>query len=221
MREPARLVVLISGTGRNLQAILDAVSSGRIQARTVAVISNRPDAQGLLRAQAAGVTTEVVDHKAFESREAFDQALAERIEQYQPDLIALAGFMRILSDAFVKRFEGRMFNIHPSLLPKYRGLHTHQRALEAGDNRHGASVHYVTAELDGGPVVLQGSIDIRPGDNAEILADRVMQEVELHIYSQVLAWAAAGRIRLTKEGLAFDGQIMDAPLQMETLTADP
>lgn len=214
-----RLVVMISGTGRNLQAIIDAVNSGFIPARLAAVISNRPGVEGLERAQQAGIPAEVVDHTHYDSREAFDSELAARLESYQPDLIALAGFMRVLTPEFVRRFEGRMFNIHPSLLPKYRGLKTHQRALEAGDPEHGASVHYVTAELDGGPVVLQGRLRINVGDTPEILADRVMQEVELHIYPQVLCWAAKGHIQLTDSGVLFGEQRLDMPLQMDDLTA--
>ncbi len=215
MAKRPRLLVLISGTGRNLQAILDAVDDGRIVADMAAVISNRPDAQGLQRAAQAGVTTEVIDHKLFASREDFDTALAACLDRYQADIFALAGFMRILTPAFVKRYEGRMFNIHPSLLPKYQGLHTHQRALQAGDSLHGASVHYVTSELDGGPVVLQGSMEVHEGDTAEILASRVMQEVELHIYPQALAWAASGRLQLMGTGVVFDGQLLDAPLHWE------
>ena len=215
MIERARLLVLISGTGRNLQAIIDACTENQINADIAAVISNRPGAQGLERAKAAGIPAVVLDHKAFDSREAFDAALAEKIEAYQPDIIALAGFMRILTPDFVKRFEGRMFNIHPSLLPKYQGLNTHQRALDAGDREHGASIHYVTAELDGGPVVLQGKLDIQPGDSANDLAGRVMQEVELHIYPQALAWAAAGRLKLGPQGVAFDGELLKAPKQWQ------
>lgn len=209
MSQPS-LAVLISGTGRNLQAILDAVDSGHIDARMAVVISNRPDAAGLQRANAAGVKTEVVDQSAYPDRETYDQALAQCIDQYQPDLIALAGFMRILSEGFVRRYMGRMFNIHPSLLPKYRGLHTHRRALAAGDTEHGASVHFVTPELDSGPVVLQGSIEIGPNDDEVSLAQRIMQEVELQIYPQVLAWAAAGRLQLRDNSVYLDGQRLDA-----------
>lgn len=210
-----RLAVLISGTGRNLQAILDAVTRGHIEAEMAVVISNRPDAQGLQRAARAGVTTAVVDHRDFEGRDAYDAALAETLDRFQPDLIALAGFMRILTPGFVTRYQGRMFNIHPSLLPKYRGLHTHRRALEAGDTQHGASVHYVTPELDGGPVVLQGSIDIQATDTEASLARRVMEEVELAIYPQVLSWAAAGRLSLASDGVVLDGEIVKEPRQWQ------
>lgn len=220
MSERPRLLALISGTGRNLQAIIDAIGDGSIPADMVATISNRPHAMGLDKAAQAGITTEVIDHTAFRSREEFDAALANGIDKYKPDIIVLAGFMRILTPGFVRRYEGRMFNIHPSLLPKYPGLHTHQRALDAGDAKHGASVHYVTSELDGGPVVLQGSLNIHEDDTAESLADRVMQEVELFIYPQALAWAASGRLELLEAGVAFDGQLLDAPLTWETSSAD-
>lgn len=211
--------MLISGTGRNLQAILDAVHSGHIDANMAVVISNRPDAGGLQRAKDAGIATEVVDHRQYSDREAYDQALAETLDRYQPSLIALAGFMRILTPEFVARYQGRMFNIHPSLLPKYRGLHTHRRALEAGDTEHGASVHYVTPELDGGPVVLQGSIAIQAQDTEASLASRIMQEVELLAYPQALSWAAAGRLTLRAEGVYFDDKHLTAPLQLASLNA--
>ena len=212
-----RLAVLISGTGRNLQAILDAVNSGLIEADMAVVISNRPDAAGLARAEAASVATAVVDQAGYRERADYDRHLATVLDRYQPDLIALAGFMRILTPEFVEAYSGRMFNIHPSLLPKYRGLHTHRRALESGDRQHGASVHYVTPELDGGPVVLQGSTEIRPQDDEQTLAQRVMQDIELNIYPQVLAWAAAGRLRLASDGVYLDDRRLDAPLQMATL----
>ncbi len=220
METRPRLLVLISGTGRNLQAIIDAVNAGEIDADMAAVISNRPGAQGLARAEAAGIATETLDHKLFKDREDFDKALADCIDKYHPDVIALAGFMRILTPEFVRRYEGRMFNIHPSLLPKYRGLDTHQRALDAGDSSHGASVHYVTSELDGGPVVLQGSLGINEKDTAESLAVRVMQEIELHIYPMALAWAASGRLKLLDAGVAFDGRLLDAPMQLGLNTAE-
>lgn len=212
MPRPA-LAVLISGTGRNLQAILDAVEQGRIDADMAVVISNRPQAPGLERARKAGVDTQIVDHQNHGERESYDAALATALDAYRPDVIALAGFMRILTPAFVSRYQGRMFNIHPSLLPKYRGLHTHRRALEAGDTTHGASVHYVTPELDGGPVVLQGSIAVQPTDTEASLAQRVMQEVELHIYPQVLAWAAAGRLKLEDGVVILDGERLTQPQQ--------
>ena len=209
------IAVLISGTGRNLQAILDAVANGDIDASMAVVISNRPDAGGLQRASEAGVCIEVLNHSDYPDREAYDLALAEALDRYHPDIIALAGFMRILTPGFVTRYAGRMFNIHPSLLPKYRGLHTHRRALEAGDAEHGASVHYVTPELDGGPVVLQGSIQIRSQDTEASLAQRIMREVELKAYPLVLKWAAAGRLRLHSDGVYLDDKPLTAPLKLD------
>lgn len=220
MADKARLVVLISGTGRNLQSIISATQTGNLNADIAAVISNRPDADGLRRAKEAGIPTEILSHLDYDSREAFDSKLAQLIDQYRPDLVALAGFMRILTPGFVKRYQGRMFNIHPSLLPKYQGLNTHQRALDAGDKEHGASIHYVTPELDGGPVVLQGRIEITTGDTSNELADRVMREIELHIYPRALAWAADGRLRLTHEGVEFDGKLLDAPMQWHPRSKD-
>ncbi len=209
---PPRLAVLISGTGRNLQAILEACADGRIDALPCLVLSNRPGAGGLARAEQAGVPTQVIDHRGFASREDFDQALGDALEAAAPDLIALAGFMRILSPDFVRRFSGRMFNIHPSLLPKYRGLNTHQRALDNADAWHGASVHYVTEELDAGAVVKQGRIRILADDDATSLADRVMQQVELKLYPEILGWAAAGRLRYHDGAAELDGQRLAAPL---------
>ncbi len=212
MSQP-RLAVLISGTGRNLQAILDGCAAGDIDAQPVLVLSNRPEAGGLERARQAGVPTAVIDHRGFAAREAFDQALGDALEAARPDLIALAGFMRILSADFVRRFSGRMFNIHPSLLPKYRGLNTHRRALDNADAWHGASVHYVTEELDAGAVVKQGRIRIHADDDESTLADRVMQQVELKLYPEVLGWAASGRLRYHDGAAELDGQRLAAPLQ--------
>lgn len=207
-----RLVVLISGTGRNLQAILQACRDGQIAAQPVLVISNRPDAGGLQRAAQLGVPTQVIDHTQFDSREAFDQALAQTLQACQPDIVALAGFMRILSGGFIRQFEGRMLNIHPSLLPLYRGLHTHRRALDNGDRQHGASVHYVTEELDSGAVIKQGRIAVLPDDDADTLAQRLLQRVELALFPEVLSWVASGRL-LYKNGQAWlDGQVLSTPL---------
>lgn len=212
---PARMVVLISGNGRNLQAIIDAIADGRIAARICAVISNRGDAHGLARAERAGIPAEVLRPRDFASRDDYDHALAERVSRHAPDLVVLAGFMRILSADFVARFHGRMVNIHPSLLPRYRGLHTHARALQAGDREHGASVHFVTEELDGGPVIIQGRVAIHRGDTPDALADRVMQEVELRLYPLAVAWLAADRIRLGDDGVYFDGRRLARPLQLD------
>jgi len=196
-----RVVVLISGNGSNLQAMLDLADKPY---EITAVLSNKPGVYGLERASMANVRTHVVPHTEYPDRESFDRAMIEVIDQYQPDLIVLAGFMRILSSAFVQHYQGRLINIHPSLLPKYKGTKTHQRALEAGDREHGVSVHFVTEELDGGPVVRQAVVDILPEDDADTLAARVAKE-EHKIYPEVVSWIATGRLKLTNEGVMLDG----------------
>lgn len=211
-----RLVVLISGTGRNLQAIMDAIAAGCLRAQLAAVISNRDDAYGLERARRAGIPALALPSSGLD-REAYDAALAGHIDTYSPDMLALAGFMRILSAGFVQRYRGRMLNIHPSLLPKYRGLHTHERVLAAGERWHGASVHFVTDELDGGPVVLQGRVRVRVDDDTATLAQRVMNEVEMHIYPRALAWLADGRLRMVDGAAWLDGERLDAPRQLDQL----
>lgn len=168
------IVILISGRGSNMEAVVHAARAERWPARIAAVISNKADAKGLEFAQAHGIPTAVVANKAFPSREAFDRALQQEIDRFAPDLVVLAGFMRILTPAFVDHYDGRMLNIHPSLLPLFPGLHTHQQALESGQTRHGATVHFVTAELDHGPVVAQAEVDVLPGDTEETLAARVL-----------------------------------------------
>jgi len=212
-----RVAVLISGQGRNLQAILEAIADGRIPAQAAGVISNRAEVAGLARARAMGVPAQVVAHAAFADRAAFDAALAGALEALRPDIVALAGFMRVLGDAFIGRFRGRLVNIHPSLLPKYRGLQTHRRVLEAGDAEHGASVHYVTEELDGGPVAIQGRFSVRPQDTEQTLAERVMQDVELKIFPQALAWMARGELRLDGDRVRFRGRELAAPLTLADL----
>ncbi|MGD8546480.1 MAG: phosphoribosylglycinamide formyltransferase, partial [Thiohalophilus sp.] len=172
-QNPLSVVVLISGSGTNLQAMIDQIHSTDIPARIVAVISNRADAYGLKRAEQASIPAEILSHRDFATREDYDHALQQLIDRYQPGLIVLAGFMRILSDDFVRHYQGRMINIHPSLLPRYKGLNTHQRVLDAGDDLHGCSVHYVTPELDGGPVILQAAVPIEDDDTPESLAQRV------------------------------------------------
>lgn len=203
------VVVLISGSGSNLQALIDDLRDSEVPARLCAVLSNRADAYGLERARAAGIATEVLEHQGFASREAFDAALIERIDAYRPDLVILAGFMRILTPAFVRHYLGRLLNIHPSLLPKYKGLHTHQRALEAGDAEHGCSVHFVTEELDGGPLVVQAVVPIEPGDTPESLAQRVHRE-EHRIYPLALRWFASGRLHLADGKAMLDRQPLPA-----------
>lgn len=207
-----RLVVLVSGSGSNLQAIIDACAQQRIQAGVVAVISNKPGVFGLQRAKDANIETAVLDHTQYANREAFDSALSAQIDPYAPDLVILAGFMRILTGAFVQRYQGRMLNIHPSLLPKFQGLHTHRRALEAGEKQHGASVHYVTPELDGGPVVIQAVVPVLAEDDATTLAERVLLE-EHKIYPLVIAWVAGGRLQLDgQQQVIFDGELLSQPI---------
>ena len=211
MKTPMRIVVLISGGGSNLQSIIDHCANGSIDAQIMAVISNRPEAFGLQRAHWAGITNHVVDHQRYDSREEFDNALRARIDDYQPELVVLAGFMRILTDEFINHYSGRMLNIHPSLLPEFRGLHTHQRALDAGVEHHGATVHFVTPELDGGPPVLQATVPVMPEDDAEALAARVLQE-EHRIYPQVIEWFAAGRLHCDGVTVRLDGEPIGEPL---------
>lgn len=220
MSNKARLVILISGRGRNAEALIEAVRDGRIDAELVALVSNRAEAAGLAVAGAAGIPTIVVAHRDFSSREAFDRALAGRLRSLSPDIVALAGFMRVLGDDFVREFQGRMLNIHPSLLPKYPGLNTHQRALEAGELEHGATVHYVTPQLDGGPAVIQGRLSVKPDDDAESLAARVLEEVELRIYPQAVAWMARGELSLRQEQVWFRGAALRQPLALKDLEDD-
>lgn len=188
-------MILISGRGSNLQAIAGRCAEQRWPAAVVAAVSNRADAAGLAWAAERGIATAVVDHRGFATREAFDAALAEVIDGFAPDLVALAGFMRILGDDFVRRYEGRMLNTHPSLLPAFPGLHTHRRALEAGCQVVGATVHFVTPVLDHGPIVMQGVVPVRPGDDEATLAERVLA-VEHVIYPQSVRWFVEGRLRI-------------------------
>lgn len=201
------IVVLISGSGSNLQAIIDACAAGFIAGRISAVISNKAGVFGLQRAAEADIPTVVLDHKTFPDRQSYDAALQQAIDSYQPDLVVLAGFMRILTAEFVGHYQGRLLNIHPSLLPKYQGLHTHQRALDAGDSQHGCSVHFVTAELDGGPVVLQAKVPIYAGDDAAVIAERV-HEQEHRIYPLVVRWFCQGRLQQRADKALLDGQIL-------------
>lgn len=207
-----RIVVLISGSGSNLQALINACATHEIAGSIVAVISNRPEVYGLERARLAGIETQVLDHKNFVDRTSFDQALMQLIDSYQPDLVVLAGFMRILTAEFVEHYSGRMLNIHPSLLPAYKGVHTHQRALDDGAKQHGASVHFVTAELDAGAVILQAAVPVLAGDTAESLAARVLVE-EHKIYPTVVNWFCAGRLTYEDSYAWLDGQCLDKPLQ--------
>lgn len=207
---PCRIKVLISGSGTNLQAIIDAIGRGEIAGRVAEVISNRPHAKGLARAAAAGIPTHVLDHRTAASREDYDRSLAEHIEATDTDLLVLAGFMRILTDGFVERFMGRLINIHPSLLPAYRGLHTHARAIAAGESHAGCSVHYVIPELDAGPVIAQAAVAITPQETEESLQRRV-QAMEHQLYPQVVAWIAEGRVQMHDGAVWMDGRPLTTP----------
>lgn len=202
-----RIVVIISGSGSNLQALIN--SSKQSNFEISAVISNRPDAYGLQRAAAENIPTLILDHKSFASRQEFDQALGDAITNLHCDLIVLAGFMRILGEEFVNRFKGKILNIHPSLLPKYAGTNTHQRAIDAGDTEHGASIHFVTPALDGGPVIAQDRVEINREDNAESLAARV-QAKEHKLYPTVVGWFASGRLKMQDENAYLDDKILPA-----------
>ena len=206
---PLKLAILISGRGSNMSALVRACLAGEVPARPLVVISDRPEAAGLLRARELGV--DAVAWSGAAGGVALERMLLDTLETHQPDVIALAGFMRVLSQPFVSRYLGRMFNIHPSLLPAYRGLHTHRRVLAAGDTEHGASVHFVTAELDGGPVVLQSKVPVLPGDTEGTLAARV-QATEHVIYPRVLAWYAEGRLGWRDGAAWLDGQRLDSPV---------
>ncbi|MEE2732838.1 MAG: phosphoribosylglycinamide formyltransferase [Pseudomonadota bacterium] len=203
------IVVLISGSGTNLQAIMDAVEAGKIRGTLAAVISNRPDAKGLIRAREHGVETLVVDHTGYGTREAFDADLLQAIEHYQPDLVVLAGFMRILTDHFVDHFSGRMLNIHPSLLPKFKGLNTHQRALDAGVAEHGCSVHFVSSELDSGAVIGQAKVPVEANDSAQSLSEKVQQQ-EHRLYPACVALFCSSAIRLSADGVLYQGSLLPA-----------
>lgn len=203
----SRVVVLISGSGSNLQAIIDAAQQADYPAQVVAVISNKAQVKGIERARSAAIPAHVLDHKQFSEREAFDAALAELIDGFQPDLVVLAGFMRILTAEFVQHYQGRLLNIHPSLLPKYPGLNTHRRALEAGDRHHGVTVHFVTAELDGGPAIVQARVDVSADDTEADLAQRVLQQEHI-IYPLAVRWFAEKRVSLQNGRAVLDGEIL-------------
>jgi phosphoribosylglycinamide formyltransferase 1 len=208
------IVILISGRGSNMRSILQA----RLPCTVAAVVSNNPQAAGLTAARAYGIETSVVDHRAYQSREAFDAELAARIDPFRPDLVVLAGFMRVLTEDFVTHYPGRLINIHPSLLPAFPGIHTHRRALEAGVKVHGATVHFVTAKLDHGPIVIQAAVPVLSGDDEDILAARILAQ-EHRIYPQAIRWFLEGRLRL--EGgrvlldrpLAQDGELISPAIE--------
>lgn len=213
----ARIAVLVSGEGRNLQALIDACADGRIDGRIVCVLSNRAEAGGLLRAQRAGIATEVLSHRDYANRAAFDAAMLARVQTHVVEMVVLAGFMRILTPAFIAAYAGRMLNIHPSLLPRHPGLRTHEAVLAAGEATHGATVHFVTEELDGGPRIIQGELSVHPDDDAETLARRVMDEIELKIYPQAVAWMANGELQLTGQQVRFRGQVLAGPLRRDAV----
>ena len=206
-----RAAVLVSGGGSNLQAFIDAVREGRLDLELCAVLSDNPHAKGLERARRARVPAECVPRALHADGAAFERALAGRLAQYRPDLLILAGFMRILSGAFVAQYEGRILNIHPSLLPRFPGLNTHRRAIEAGDRWHGCTVHFVTERLDGGPRIAQARVAVRPDDTAARLAARVL-ELEHRIYPWTAGLVAAGRVRYADDAAWYDGKRLEEPL---------
>ena len=206
-----RTAVLISGSGSNLQAFIDRAASGELEATLDLVIANRPDAYGLVRARKAGIATAVVDHRDYDTREAFDRRIAEHLDAADTGAIVLAGFMRILSPWFVRRYLGRTFNVHPALLPLYPGLDTYRRVLEAGDSHHGSTVHFVTEELDAGPRILQGRVPVLADDDVDRLTTRV-QRVEHRIYPEVLNWFAGGRLRFEDGQAVLDGRPLHEPV---------
>ena len=209
-----QIVVLISGSGSNLQAIMDHIEAQQLHVNIALVLSNRADAFGLTRAEKAGIATAVVDHKQYESRELFDEAMIVQIDQYKPDLIVMAGFMRILSEGFIEHYSGRMINIHPSLLPAYKGLHTHRRALADGAQHHGATVHYVTAELDSGAAILQGRVPVLEDDDESSLQERV-HRIEHVIYPEVVDWFAKGRLACREDKAYLDDKCLAKPIVIE------
>ena len=209
MHEPSlqqipRLVVLLSGSGSNLQALIDAIADGTIAATIELVISNKQEAKGLVRANRAGIATQVINHLDYGSREAFDRELMHAIDDKQPDLIVLAGFMRIFTPELTHRYEGRMLNIHPSLLPLFKGTNTHERALEAEVEQHGASVHFVSSELDGGPIVIQALVPVLSMDSPSVLASRVLVQEHI-IYPIAVKWFCEGRLKLHNNTVLMDG----------------
>ncbi len=209
-----RVAILISGNGTNLQAFIDAINEGSLAVEIVVVLSNRPDAYGLTRARDANIPTECVQNENYPGRAAFDEAMASTLERHKPDLLILAGFMRVLTSTFVKRFEGRILNIHPALLPNYRGLNTHQRAIDAGEKWHGSTVHFVTEELDAGPMILQGRVPVLSDDTASLLSARV-QALEHKIYPEAAALFASGRLEFRNGESWLDDSRLDEPMQFD------
>ena len=215
---PLPVVVLISGRGSNLKSIIDAAANGRLTVEIRAVISNRPTASGLQYAEQAGIPTEIIDHTLYKDRAAFDQALQNSIERCQPALVILAGFMRILTTEFVHHYRGRMLNIHPSLLPDFPGLNTHQQVLDSGRRKHGASIHFVTETTDGGPVILQAHVPVFTDDTADDLAERVLAQ-EHRLYPIAIQWFAEHRLTLDTRGHAvLDDIVLTQPKRLPAET---
>jgi len=211
MAKRCKTAILISGSGTNLQAFIDAVDRGNLDLDLTVVFSNNPEAFGLQRAEEAGIATSCIQHSDFLDRESFDQAVIAELDRFDPDLLILAGFMRILSKAFVAHYAGKILNIHPALLPLYPGLNTHQRVLNAGDEFHGSTVHFVTEELDAGPSILQGRLAVTPGETAEELATRV-QAIEHRIYPQAAGWVGAGKVQFKSGKSWVDGKLAEEPV---------
>lgn len=211
MQPDTRIVVLISGSGSNLQALLDQTSSTTFPGSIVGVISDQPDAFGLQRAADSGVASQVVRRADFDTRDAFDDSLAAAVDSFDPDIIVLAGFMRIIRGRLVDQYAGRMLNIHPALLPKYKGLNTHQRCLDNADIAHGTTVHFVSAELDAGPSVIQAQLMVSPADTVQTLTSRV-QEMEHVIYPIAVRWLAEGRLRCDGQQVFMDGEPLEGPV---------
>ena len=211
MARPCKTAVLVSGSGSNLQAFIDAVASGGLDLELAVVFSNNPKAFGLQRAEKAGIPTACIAHATYPDRATFDRALIHELEPYAPELLILAGYMRILSPEFVAHYPGRILNIHPALLPLYPGLNTHQRVLDAGDQWHGSTVHFVTEELDGGPRILQGRLQVNPGETAEELASRV-QAIEHRIYPEAANWVGSGRVKFRHGQCWIDGKVSEEPV---------
>jgi len=206
-----KTAILISGSGSNLQSFIDRAAARDIDLDLAVVFSNKPEAYGLIRAKNAGINTTCIEHGDYADREDFDRAVAAKLDKWQPELLVLAGFMRILSPWFVNHYEGRVLNIHPALLPAYPGLNTHQRVLDAGEAWHGSTVHFVTKELDGGPRILQGKLPVDPGETAEELCARV-QAVEHQIYPEAANWVGQGRLEFRNGEAWLDGERLDEPI---------
>ncbi|MCP4492212.1 MAG: phosphoribosylglycinamide formyltransferase [Gammaproteobacteria bacterium] len=212
MTKTTNIVVIISGNGSNLQSIIDAIECGQVNARISLVISNNPDAFGLSRAQSHGLASQVIDHRGFAERVLFDQALLQTVDSCQPDYIVLAGFMRILGTDFIQTYKNRIINIHPSILPHYKGLNTHQRVLDNNESEHGVSIHIVTAELDDGPVLVQCRYPIEAGDSVADLQQKGHQ-VEHRMYPQLLQWLCAGDLQINGDSIVFKRQKIHQPVE--------